>query len=306
MGRYRSILSEYTSVATASTMRSDGTEKSLHEVFKNKTIEDGMNPKNIKKRESRDSEVNPNSRPIIIGLDVSGSMGFIAENIAKRDLGPIMHEIVETQVVADPHLAFLAIGDAAARDVAPLQATQFESDTSIAQALQEIFIEGRGGSNDSESYTLAWYFANEKVEFDAWDKRKVKGYLFTIGDEKIPPDLTSNELKKTFGNQYISQEHEVLDTKKLYEDVSKKWEIFHIVIEEGNFARRRLPDVLKSWRDVIGNRTLSLNNYKNLKDLIISAMRVNEGEDPETVIESLSANVQESIRRALYGTSIQT
>ena len=63
------------------------------EVFTESNIVDALDPKKINIRESRDSEENPESNAIILALDVTGSMGSIAHQIAKDGLGKIIEGI---------------------------------------------------------------------------------------------------------------------------------------------------------------------------------------------------------------------
>ena len=118
-----------------------------------------LDPRNIKNgiRESRDSDANPASTAIIIGLDVTGSMGLIADAIAREGLKTLFTEIYDRQPVRDPHILFMGVGDALC-DTAPLQVSQFEADIRIADQLVDLWLESGGGANACESYTLPWYF----------------------------------------------------------------------------------------------------------------------------------------------------
>lgn len=53
------------------------TDKSVHEVFSSRAVNKALNPFGVTVRESRDSAEHPNSIPIILGLDVTGSMGYL-------------------------------------------------------------------------------------------------------------------------------------------------------------------------------------------------------------------------------------
>ena len=143
------------------------------QIFKNSNIFESFDPSRIAIRESRDSEQNPESTPIIIGLDVTGSMGIIAEVMAKEGLGTLVKGILDREPVVDPHILIMGIGDQT--DRAPLQATQFESDIRIAEQLSNIWLEGAGGGNGSEAYDLPWYFAAHKTSIDSFEKRGKKG-----------------------------------------------------------------------------------------------------------------------------------
>ena len=122
-------------------------KSSVNEIFKAERMDDRFNPRFIDKREARDSEDHPNSTPIVIGVDVTGSMGYLSGEIIKNGLNELMKKLYSTNLVEDPQLMFAAIGDAK-EDEAPLQVTQFESDIRIAEQLMDLWIEGAGGIKD--------------------------------------------------------------------------------------------------------------------------------------------------------------
>src|SRR4051812_36458005 len=53
------------------------TGKTTDEVFASRGMNKLLDPKGVKMRESRDSTDNPNSTPVIVAIDVTGSMGII-------------------------------------------------------------------------------------------------------------------------------------------------------------------------------------------------------------------------------------
>lgn len=174
--------------------------KTREEIFSSSHMSEKFDPKKITVRESRDSALNPNSNAIIVALDVTGSMGINAEQLARNGLGVMVEEIIKRKPVSDPHVMCMGIGDVK-YDSAPLQVTQFEADITIAEDLKNIYLEGGGGGNCFESYNLAWYFAALNTSIDCYEKRGKKGYLFTLGDEEAPEDLLASEIRKVFGNQ---------------------------------------------------------------------------------------------------------
>ena len=86
--------------------------KTTDEIYGSRAMHDDLNPKGVKVRESRDSDKNPESNPIIIGLDVTGSMGILADTIARKGLGVLFESILDKKPVTDPHMMFMGIGDA--------------------------------------------------------------------------------------------------------------------------------------------------------------------------------------------------
>ena len=267
----------------------------VREVFRATTIADALNPNGVMLRESCDSDHNPKSNAIIIGLDVTGSMGFIAYEIAKEGLGTLIEGILERKPVSDPHILVAAIGDVRT-DRAPLQISQFEADDRIVKQLEELYIEGNGGGNNTESYDLPWYFAGTKTAIDCYTKRKQKGYLFTVGDEMPPVGLSQRHIEKVFG---VSDETGYTPAE-LLRMAEEKYHVFHIIVEQGHYVQRTGRDrVVGAWRELMGKRAIPLDNYTNLPEVALAAMELSEGADLESVIESRQTeSSKNSIRHA--------
>ena len=173
-------------------------QQSREEIFSSYEMDPYLDPASIDLRESRDSAQNPNSTPLIVAVDVTGSMGILAEQLVKRGLRPLFEEIIDRRPISDPHVMAMAIGDANCDD-APLQVTQFEADITVAEQIEKIWLEGGGGGNCHESYNLPWLFAATKTASDSIEKRGKKGYLFTVGDEECPPGLKGRQIKQVLG-----------------------------------------------------------------------------------------------------------
>src|SRR5262245_56479617 len=168
-------------------------------IFTSSALHPDLDPKLCKVRESRDSALNPASNAIICALDVTGSMGMIADALARHGLGTLVEEILRRKPVSDPHVMCMGVGDATC-DAGPLQVTQFEADIRIAEQLQELWLEKGGGGNCFESYDLPWYFAAMHTAIDCFEKRGRKGYLFTVGDEEPSPGLLRAQVKRVTGD----------------------------------------------------------------------------------------------------------
>ncbi len=240
-----------------------------------------LNADKIEYRESRDSEANPCSTPILVGLDVTGSMGFIPEKMIKGGLGKFVGGVLQRKPVPDPHILFMGIGDACARDSAPLQATQFEADNRICDQLMDLFLEGGGGGNCFESYDLAWAFAAYRTRTDAWDKRKTKGFVFTIGDEMFPQESSKSYLEKVFAND---RPQEPTPTS-LLSAAQERYSVFHLIVAEGDFARRDLNRVESSWRQKLQGRALTVHNYELIPEFLVSAIALESGMELEEVLK---------------------
>lgn len=271
--------------------------QSRSELFSKRAIKEDFDPKNVVMRESVDSEANPESNAIIIGLDVTGSMGMIAEHIAKNGLGTLVEGILDRQPVSDPHIMMMAIGDIFC-DSAPLQVTQFEADIRIAEQLTDLWLEGGGGGNSFESYDLPWAFAARKTQIDCFKKRGKKGYIFTMGDENPPEAPTNKSLNETIGAGGQGDS----TSKQLLIEAQVTYNVFHLIVEEGSFARRALSTVKQNWDKLLGKKVICLNDYNYVAEVIISVIEVNEGKDPNEVIDSWEdAGAKRAVTHALFG-----
>lgn len=266
------------------------------QIFTQREMLAAFNPAKIALRESRDSEHNPESTPIILGLDVTGSMGIIAEKMARGELGKLMDGIFTSKPVTDPHIMVMAIGDATC-DRAPLQVSQFEADIRIDESIKDLWLEGHGGGNRFESYDLPWYFASTKTATDAWEKRGRKGYLFTIGDEP-PPAACPYSTARFEGVFGPSQDAASYNTRVALTNAQEKYNVFHVIVEQGSHCQHHgAASVVRDWSDVLGKRALPLRNYEHLSEVILAAIEVSEGADP---VEVIKRQQDESIRKSLH------
>ncbi len=260
--------------AAYSTYASSTRGKTTDQIYSFRTLSPSLNPHGVKLRESRDSADNPNSTPLIVGLDVTGSMGRLADVIARQGLGTLFNGVLDRKPISDPHVMFMGIGDAYC-DRAPLQVSQFEADNRIVEQLAQLWLEGGGGGNDFESYDLAWYFAAFHTEHDSIEKRGKLGYLFTVGDEEAPRPPNAGQLERIFGDHVSSQ----LSSRDLLEMAQRKYNVYHLIIEQGDYARGHLDKVRSVWNNLLGQHVISLSDHTKLAETIVSAIEVAEGRD---------------------------
>jgi len=252
-------------------------------------------PKHIEARESRDSDPNPKSTPIILALDCTGSMNPVINEACDR-MGDLMLEIIKREPITDPHILAMMVGDVEC-DRMPLQVTQFEADERVIEQFKKLYVEGGGGGNRYESYHLPWYFAALKCQTDSWAKRKKKGYLFVVGDELPPPTLTKEQLQSVFGRD---EPGETLTGEQILRMAEKQWEVFQIVVEQGSNYRALGHDAsMKPWVNLLGQRAIRLSDIKALPEVVVSAIQVNEGADADAVANSWSGSTAVAVRNAV-------
>lgn len=221
-------------------------------------------------RESRDSDVHPISLPICVFFDVTGSMGQMPEKLETK-LGGLMALLVGKGYVQHPQVLFGAIGDAY-YDRAPLQVGQFESGIEMDDVLTKIYVERGGGGGGNESYELAHYYVARHTATDAWDKRQVKGYLFTMGDEMPYANVSASQVLESIGDALQAD----IPTKDIVAEVASRYHTFHIHVQQGSY--RDHPSHLATWRGLLPEQhVLLLENWENAAELIATTVAINEG-----------------------------
>lgn len=256
------------------------TTKSVNQFYTARSIDPALNPKGVKVRECRDSEEHPNTIPIILGLDVTGSMGSACAAVA-RQLDKIITGLYAD--VKDVEFMVMGIGDFA-YDTAPLQVSQFESDVRICDQLGKIWFERGGGPNSYESYTSAWYFALNHTDLDCW-KRGKKGIIITMGDEPLNPYIPGRDFDRVFG--YGSQD---VDTNDLYNQVTEKFDVYHIIITDPESQGMRwLTRDKETWGKLLDGQHLFDKKSDELpaviRDIVTSHVDSGAGVGTVTVTE---------------------
>lgn len=235
--------------------------KDVDEIFiqqKERKAHKDMMPTGVEVREARDSDAHPNTVPVQLYLDVTGSMGHIPHQFIKNGLPTMISTIIQ-RGVKDVALMFGAIGDHEC-DNFPLQVAQFESgDEELDMWLERTYLEGRGGGNEGESYGLAWYFAGNHVVTDA-NKRGKKGFVFTIGDEPFLRTYPQSALKTIMGQTCKAQG--TLKAEELLAQATKFNHVYHIHLNHG--FRYLDPQ----WKQLLGDNLIVMEDYTQIPNKI--------------------------------------
>lgn len=253
-----------------------------------KRTHNSMDPSGVRVREARDSEVNPLSFPIILGLDVTLSMGRIPHYLIKEGLPLIVDSVIKAGV-PNPAILFVAIGDHYG-DTAPLQVAQFESgDEELDMWLQRTYIEGGGQGNGGESYFLAHYFASRHCQTDHWDKRDGKGVLITIGDEPNHKGCEDRAIREIMGNN----EARGFMSDEIVKEAQERWDVNHIIPGEETYF-----GTLGEWEDLLGqDKAFRVESQEQVAQKIINIIvKAYKGTDvtQEQSTEPTSEGAQDS------------
>lgn len=219
---------------------------STQEVFKSSSLNEKLNPYNAV-RECCENEEHPNTIPIILGLDVTGSMN----RACKACIDGLNDTILKLyENYKDVEIAIAGIGDFS-WDRSPFQLSQFESDGRIADNLFDLYIENGGGGNSWESYTALWYAGLHHTKLDCWGRGK-KGILISMGDEICNPVLPKEAIQRVFGDTVQSD----IETETLLEEVKEKYDVYHIAITNDSAYSHYERGIKSSFGKLLGQNLI--------------------------------------------------
>ena len=290
MGRGSYTASDWANLRNSKGLTKNNTAENI---FTGKTVYSAYSSRNITTRESRDSEDSPKSTPIIIGFDVTASMGYLAKELATNAIHKTVMSLYKEKPILNPHVLCAAIGDCLS-DTNPLQVTQFEADIRIIKQLTELYLEGGGGGNGGESYNLLWYFAAKHTKTDAYEKRNKKGFLFTIGDDRCHDQLSVGNIKNVFGEDVFYN----YSNEELLSMTCEKYHVFHINIESNNSHDK---NVFHSWQKLMSGycTEIHIKDVELLAELIVSIISVTKGSTVNDTLKKLDQDVAERLSRAM-------
>jgi len=195
-----------------------------------KKIHASLDPKRIKDKpfhllESRDNDGRL-STPIIVTFDVTGS-NYENAKIAQAKLPELMAKL--TAVCQNPQVAIWANDDVTVVGHNAIQLGEFESDNRIDEAIRNVWLTGKGGGNDGESYDLLVFAAARKVVTDSLEKRAKRGYMFLYADEPFFEEVNAKAVQNIFGDG-LEKDIPIGD---IVAEAQKKWNIFVIWPQNG-------------------------------------------------------------------------
>lgn len=229
-----------------------------------------LDPKGTKVRESRDSDAHPNSKGIIVGLDVTGSMGAQSKIVHGR-LASLMGLLTRKSYLPDAQILYAAVGDVTS-DSAPLQLGQFEAGVEMEDDLSKFYIEGGGGGTAQESYELLMYFAARHTAMDCLEKRGQKGYFILIGDESPYVKVSKTAVKSVLDIDLQAD----IPIDEIAAELREKFECFFILPTRASNASD--SRVVANWSRLFGEQhVLKIDDSSGTPELIATQIGLCEG-----------------------------
>jgi len=221
-------------------------------------------------REARDSKEHPNSTPIGIIFDETGSMAEVPV-LMQQKLPNLMGLLLRKAYIEDPQILIGAIGDWPNHEKAPLQIGQFESGIEIDDNITNILLEANGGGTHHESYQNALYFFAHRTASDSFEKRGKKGYLFLIGDEMAYPSSTRSEIEELIGVHVQAD----VPFEEIVAAAKEKWEVFFLI--PNGTQHWGDPTIEAFWKKHLGQNFMRLEDPAAVCEVIGATIGIFEG-----------------------------
>lgn len=284
-----SVASGSVFATSASTMSKPRAMRTPHATLNPKTTNKAGAHIDTSIREALDSDEHPESTPIAIFFDVTGSMQGVPRVLVEK-FPDLFGLLLRKGYVTDPQIAIGAIGDGYS-DSVPFQIGQFESDTRIDEALNNIVLEGGGGGGNHESYELGFWWLANRTYIDSWEKRGKRGHAFFIGDERLYRKVRQNQVAEYLGGGL----QEDADTIDVAAAAMEKWDCHFIFPAEGSYSMESIVPATVSdstalgWAEVI-TEPIILDDANAVCETIALAIGLAEGTiDLDTGLDDLAA-----------------
>eukprot|EP00771_Trimastix_marina_P000162 gnl/Trimastix_PCT/1170.p1 GENE.gnl/Trimastix_PCT/1170~~gnl/Trimastix_PCT/1170.p1 ORF type:complete len:428 (-),score=135.74 gnl/Trimastix_PCT/1170:243-1526(-) len=216
-------------------------------------------------------EVNPKNRgiartdsqnPIVVAIDVTGSMGNWSKIIYDK-LPMFYGQILMQGYLADPALCFAAIGDANS-DVAPLQVTDFAQGAEIDEWIGKLWLEGKGGGQNMETYELGAYYFARHCEIPQADK----AFFFFTGDEGCYPLVLQEDILRHIDSNSRAR---TVSTPDIFAELKRKFHVFFI--HKPYFDAQIDAKNMQYWERLVGpEHILHLEDPKAVIDVMLGAI----------------------------------
>lgn len=246
-------------------------------------MHDNLNPARINskpfgKLESRDSTEHPQSNPVLISFDVTGS-NYTRAVVAQQKL-PALMDLLQ-KYLTDPQVAVAANDDFNSVGRSSVQISDFESDNRVDEHIRNIWLTREGGGNDGESYDLILYAAARKVVLDSLERRGKKGYLFLYADEPIFEQVSRAEVENVFGDTLEKD----IPIEEIIEEARRNFNVFVLWPEKG--YRHAREQYVKLFGE---DSVITLQSPELLCELVASTIGLYEDKaTPDSVVTDLVA-----------------
>ena len=86
--------------------------------------------------------------------------------------------------------------------------------------------------------------------------------------------------------------------RSLADEVSKKWEVFHLCLKQGSTYR---DYDLKQWKALLGERAILVADYTKIPEIIVSILESVAGKSKQDILDSWDGSTRMVVNEAIRG-----
>ncbi|MFH1589816.1 MAG: hypothetical protein ABIB43_04585 [archaeon] len=207
-----------------------------------RTYNIGSEP-NMKLVNPRGRDISSDSEnPIIIGVDVTGSMSTWPAEIFDRL--PLFYQTL-SQYKDDLDISFGAIGDAYC-DTYPIQVNSFGKEVNLEEHLKALYPEGGGGGQNKETYELFAYYILEHCK----TPKAKSPFMFIFGDEDFYKTVNPKQVEHYIGDKLESP----MKSKDVWDKLLQRFDLYLLHKPYGSGSDDK--EVVDSWANAIGRQRI--------------------------------------------------
>lgn len=206
--------------------------------------------------------------PIILGVDVTGSMSSWPEEIFDRL--PLLYQTL-AKYRPDAEFSFCAIGDATV-DSYPLQVTDFTKDINELEArLKSLGCEGGGGGHITESYELFGHYMLNRCDAP----NATSPFLIMFGDETFYDKISPDQVKHFMGDDLQSP----LESNEMWKNLMQKFNVYFLQKPYGHGDSGVTKEVKNKWGEALGlQRVIDIPEMERSVDVAMGLISKHWGE----------------------------
>ncbi len=213
-----------------------------------------LDPKGLKLKSTADNV-------IIVGLDVTGSMGEWRQEILNRLA--LLYGEAQKYLGNSLEILFIGFGDHRYND--KIEVTRFGSDKILDSYLASLDLNAWGGGNRVESPEMVAAYVATSV--DTSSAKNV--YFYLITDEGIDTNIDANAFKNLFGEC----EQIPADTKKTFESLFIRMKVFCVFAITNSYGTDATDSIRAEWDNMLGKqRVLALDDSRRVVDVMLGSL----------------------------------
>lgn len=121
-----------------------------------------------------------------------------------------------------------------------------------------------------------------------------------MGDEPYLDILSKEDIQTFIGDNVQAN----LTAEELLSEVSRQYEVYHLMIEEASCMRHRRDEVVDKWTGLLGQQAIVVSDCTKIPEIIVSILELNAGKDKEKILASWDSSTALVVSTAINSLTV--